>query len=189
MKLGMFTTFSCGICKFPRIASEFDSISPLLFLETVQAWEAGPKAEGRDLWEEDPDHHRDQGHPLRQDWGEASGPAAQALGSSHRGGQPHALKHGGGGPNSPRHVLNHPGALWGPSLNKVSWKAWPITHIGTKTSKPGPTDFWEKWVRGIFGILETPSVYSTPYHGHSQPLKASNWGPKFLEKAGSHCLY
>ena len=48
--------------------------------------------------------------------------------------------------------------------------------------------FSGKWVRGIFGILETPFVHCMPYHVHGQPLRASNWGPKCLEKAGSHCL-
>ena len=48
------------------------------------------------------------------------------------------------------------------------------THISTKTSKPGPADFRKKLVRGIFGILETPSVHCMPFHGHAQPFKASN---------------
>ena len=49
--------------------------------------------------------------------------------------------------------------------------------------------FGKEWARGIFKILETPSGHCMPYHDHGWPLKASNWGLKFLEEAGSHCLY
>ena len=45
-----------------------------------------------------------------------------------------------------------------------------LSHISTKTSKPGPADFW----KNEFGILETPSVHCMPYYGHGQPSKASN---------------
>ena len=52
-----------------------------------------------------------------------------------------------------------------------------LFHISTKTSKPGPADSRKKIVRGIFGILETPSIHYMPYQGPGLPLKASNWGP------------